>query len=156
MNDVRLPFDAFPQGGRVPLGRPKSGNGSARTGYGLALQHLTGQTECAFCGFNLITSFENWLMLSVDHVVPRAGALKLGIPDCLFEDAFNLVLACSACNGFDNRFVCAVGPVETWTVEEFCNLRDATFPLRFDRIKARREKERALYEARPWVISADN
>jgi hypothetical protein len=44
------------------------------------------------------------LMLQVDHVVPLGVAKSHGVPLDLYEDMFNLVLACAGCNGFDNRY----------------------------------------------------
>jgi hypothetical protein len=87
----------------VLLGRPLTGGG-CRTGYGLALQRMTGQSACAYCGVDLTASYYQWLLMNVDHVVPVAEARFLGIPSDFVEDAINKVLACSGCNLFENRY----------------------------------------------------
>lgn len=147
------PFDSFPKGGAVPLGRPSWGNGTSRTGYGLSLQRLTGQTHCAYCQLDLVGSFQNWLMLSIDHVVPSGQAKLHNIPVKFYEDAINLVLCCSACNGFGNRYACVVvePPVE-WDIESFLRLRDAVFAERTVLIAERRTQERKLFDAKPWLV----
>lgn len=46
--------------------------------------------ECQYCGLDGLTSFENWLVLTIDYVHPRAhgGSRKMD----------NLVTACRPCN----------------------------------------------------------
>ena len=94
------PFFSYPGHGRQPLGRPRDPTGACRSGYGLGLQRLTGQTSCAYCGVSLVDTYAHWLLLSVDHVVPRGEAQRLGVAATLYEDAINLVqpryrLACA-------------------------------------------------------------
>lgn len=146
-----VPFERFPGGGRKLLGRPLFGNGTARTGYGLGLQRMTGQTKCAYCGLSIVESFQNWLMLRVDHVVPGGEARRVGIPPLLYEDAINLVLCCSACNGFGNRFKCHLDCPLHWTTEDFCDLRDRTYEERFAKIEIRRRVELEHFEKSPWL-----
>src|SRR3712207_694537 len=132
------PFDQYPEGGRVLLGWVRGS--SARRAYGRRLQQVTGQSRCTYCGVNLIDDYYRWLLLSVDHVVPAREAVRLGIPNEFSEDLTNLVLSCSACNGFDNQFKIKRAPQSTWTVDEFVALRDQVFAERCPRIVACHER----------------
>lgn len=143
------PFDRSPGGGRQLLGRRKGA--SARRDYGLQLQRATGQSLCTYCGLDLVSDYDHWLLLAVDHVVHTSEALRLGIPLDYAEELINLVLTCSACNGFDNRFTVDLEPRECWTVEEFAAMRDRVFTERLPRIKARQMLERAFFESQPWL-----
>ena len=60
--------------------------------------------SCAYCDVSLVDDYYHWLLMSVDHVVPSSEAKRLGIPVASYEDYINLVLCCSGCNGFGNRF----------------------------------------------------
>jgi hypothetical protein len=144
------PFANYPGHGRQPLGRPRDTTGACRSGYGLGLQRLTGQTACAYCGVSLVDTYEHWLLLSVDHVIPRGEALRLDIPMALYEDAINLVVCCAGCNGFGNRYRCEAPPQAHWTLDEFVALRDHVFADRLQRIAIRRGREAALFSSRPW------
>lgn len=137
---VAAPFSRYPAGGRALLSR--IGGANARREYGRRLQMLTGERMCAYCGFDLYALFENWLLLQVDHVVPTGMARRLGIPVAYTEIAINLVLACAGCNGFDTRYVDAAAPRANWDLDAFLDLRDATFAVRYERIAARRARER--------------
>ncbi len=143
-------FDTYPNAGRALLGRPRDVTGACRSGYGLGLQRLTGQTTCAYCGVSLVDTYHHWLLMSVDHVVPGGEARRLGAPAHYYEDAMNLVLCCAGCNGFGNRYRCAASPQALWTLEEFVALRDAVFADRLARIAVRRIAEVALFDSRPW------
>lgn len=143
-----MPFDAYPHGGQQLLGRLSGG--SARWGYGLRLQRITGQTRCAWCDVDLVANYYRWLLLSVDHVVPTSEAKRLGIPLEFSADSVNHVLACTGCNGFDNRYQGTQLPQETWTLEEFIALRDAVFRERLPRIAQRRARDLEFFESRPW------
>lgn len=145
-----LPFNEFPHNGRQLLGRPAVGTGSSRTGYGLSLQRRTGQKDCAYCGVSLVSDYYRWLLLTVDHVVPAGEARRLGIPTEFYEDAINLVLACSGCNGFLNRYRCTADPSPDWSLRQFVALRDAVFANRFQIIASRRAQEMKLFERKLW------
>lgn len=73
------PFDDYPEGGRVPLGTPRNWN-NCRYGYGLELQQRTAQTRCAYCDVSLVDDYYHWLLMCVDHVVPKGQAAMLNIP----------------------------------------------------------------------------
>jgi hypothetical protein len=123
------PFDLYLHGARVPLGRPKRTD-NCRYGYGLELQQHTGQTRCAYCDVGLVADYYHWLLLSVDHVVPRGQALLLGISTEYTEDFINLVLCCAGCNGFTNRYVVPAtlgSALPSWDLDRFLELRDRVF-----------------------------
>ena len=147
-------FDRYPLGGRTPLGPLRNLTGACRSGYGLELQRMTGESFCAYCGVDLVGDYHRWLLLSVDHVVPAAEARRLGIDARLAEDAINLALCCAGCNGFGNRYRCSAEPRVAWTLEEFLALRDRAFAERSERIAARRAVEVALFESAPWRVVA--
>lgn len=143
-----MPFETYPMGGRELLGSGSGGN--CRHEYGLKLQRLTGQTGCAYCGLSLVDTYEHWLMLSVDHVVPTVTGTLLGIPREWINDFCNTVLCCAACNGFGNRYELPAGSVMPTSLGQFCELRDATFSSRRPLILACHEKERAFFDSKPW------
>jgi hypothetical protein len=89
--------------------------------------------------------------MSIDHVVPRSDALRLNIPVAFAEDAINLVLCCSGCNGFGNRYRSTELHREVWTIDAFLDLRDRIYSERTLLISKRREMERAFFASRPWV-----
>lgn len=51
--------------------------------------------RCQYCGLDGMTSFENYLVLSVDFIMPRARGGK--------KSAQNLVTACRPCNLLKGR-----------------------------------------------------
>lgn len=144
-----LLFGTYPGGGRKLLARRAGDN--CRKGYGLQLQRLTGQTTCAYCGLSLITTYEQWLLMQVDHVVPLGTGKALGIPIEWLEDCSNLVLACAACNSFCNRDKIPPDVTLPATLAEFHDLRDMMFRGRRKRILAAHEKERRFFEGKPWL-----
>ena len=97
-----IPFDEYLGGGRVLLGQVKGAN--CRHEYGLQFIHKTGQTKCAYCGADFGVSYETWLTMALDHVVPVSVCNGLGIRAEWQEDVTNKVLACAACNSFRNRY----------------------------------------------------
>lgn len=135
-----LPFPSYPQGGRTLLGKPRWGDGTARRSYGVKALEWCGY-RCAYCGLDLST-FEGWLQLSIDHVIPQQMQTA-GYPSEWVLDAINLVAACMACNGYFNRDP-VVGEVPA-TLEAFCDIRDRIFSERKARILERRETERAWF-----------
>lgn len=143
-------LDTYSYAGRALLGRPRNLTGACRSGYGLSLQRLTGQTFCAYCGVSLVDTYHHWLLMSVDHVVPGGEARRLGVGAQYYEDAINLVLCCAGCNGFGNRYRCEALARSLWTLDEFLELRDVVFDGRFQRIATRRAAETDLFDSRPW------
>lgn len=143
------PFQDYPLGGVQMLGRiPDSGN--CRRGYGLKLQILTKQTQCAYCGMSLVDTYEHWLLLTIDHVIPTGQGAIVGIPDDWLKDYANAVLCCSACNGFCNRFRLPEGTSRPPDFRGFTELRDEIFRQRMKALIKAHEKERAFYTRNPW------
>jgi hypothetical protein len=137
-----LPFDRYPGAGRSLLGPPPTGDGTARHGYGLQALPWAGY-RCAYCGLDMST-FEGWLQLSIDHVVPQQ-MVGAGYPREWILDAINVVAACGACNGYFNRDPVLGDPPTT--LDGFCALRDRVFVERRERILKRRQVERAWFDA---------
>jgi len=143
-----MPFDQYPEGGKELIGKCAGAN--CRHEYGLKLQRLTGQSACAYCGLNLVDTYEHWLLMSVDHVVPTKAGLAMGIDKTWLEDCCNTVLCCAGCNGFGNRFKLAAAVTLPVDVASFVELRNTTFATRKELILVAREKERDFYSDRPW------
>ena len=97
-----MPFDAYPHRGRRPIGRLAGDN--CRHEYGLRLQKLIGLNKCAYCGLNFVDTYDHWLMMAVDHIVPTHAGKELGITPDWLEDYWNTVLCCSACHEFGNLY----------------------------------------------------
>ncbi len=55
----------------------RNGNSNCRLGYGLPIVKYWGGS-CVYRGINLIEPYENWLNLSVDHVIPNCTLNKWG------------------------------------------------------------------------------
>lgn len=142
-----LPFARYEGGGRAPLGIPPQGDGTARHGYGPPVFAQCGYA-CVYCGLDMRESFESWLQLSVDHVIPRQMRDR-GYETAWIEDISNLVTCCRACNDFGNRFV--VNAPSPTTHEAFLDLRDRVFLERRAAIAAKRMQERAIYKKAPAV-----
>ena len=151
---MQSPFSTYPGGGRKLLGSPRSWD-NCRHGYGLELQRRTGQTACAYCGIDLTNDYYHWLLMAVDHVVPSSVGKLLGIPPTFIGDCLNLVLTCSGCNSFHNRYTPTLADVPSeWTPEAFVKLRDAIFEERAALIEKRRAIEMTFFKSRPWESTA--
>lgn len=143
-----LPFDYYPFLGRRLLGRVSGDN--CRHGYGLKFMQLTRQTKCAYCGLDLVATYENWLTLALDHVVPHNVCLAWGLSEDWREDFSNRILCCTTCNTFGNRYS-PTGLQRPSTLEEFYILRDAIFVERRRNIIDRHRQERTFFERKLWV-----
>jgi hypothetical protein len=142
------PFDSYPHEGRALLGVVRGSN--CRHGYGLQFMQITGQTSCAYCDKDLVCSRETWLNLALDHVVPTSICNGLGLVPDWVDDCANRVLACSACNGFANRFKPLYEVLCPLSLDDFFNLRDRIFAERKSLIRARHEDERTFFNRRMW------
>lgn len=142
-------FDSYPEW-RDDIPQRLHG-AQCRTGYGAELQRLTGQTRCAYCGMDLVDTFDHWLLLTVDHVIPLSTASgKSAKWKPWLASIHNLVIACSACNGFANRFRPEVGgPPQTY--DDFRSVRDRVFVCRKRLVCERRGREHQSYGEKPWV-----
>ena len=143
------PFDTYPGDGQTLL--PRRGGSNTRREDAPRLMRLTNQTSCAYCGVDLVGDYYRWLLTSLDHVVPAGQCKSMGIPDEWSDSFSNLVICCSGCNGFDNRYrIPWQEPAGKWTLASFFALRDRVFEERKLRIMSRRDEEVQLYKMRPW------
>jgi hypothetical protein len=143
------PFDKYPPKWTCESPPPRSG-GNCRHEYGRKLMQETDQRACAYCGLSLVDTYEHWLLMAVDHVVPRKAGNKIGIPSDWLAAWANNVLACSACNTFANRFDFPNGEPCPTSWEAFLKLRDETFHAREQQIRKLQAQERQFYFGRPW------
>ncbi len=148
-NREPLPFDSYPFLGRNLFLRVR-GYGGSRLGYALRHMQHTGQTSCSFCGLDLTSTYENWLTISLDHVVPANICRLLGICDEWTDDHSNRVLCCAACNAFKNKWTPEVPPECPTTLDEFFNMRDAMFIERRSHVRQRHIDERRSFDSKPW------
>jgi hypothetical protein len=141
------PFDSYPQGGQKLLGPPRRGAAVARgaNSYGHPIGDLCGW-KCAYCDADLATTYEAWLNLSVDHVVPRSTGKLLGLPDEWIEDTTNHVACCRTCNEFLNGYRGPGLASEAMTLDGFYRLRDAAFAAKLTLALERHQRERTWYD----------
>jgi len=138
------PFARYARGGSELLGIPAWGDGTARHGYGRPVFAECGY-QCAYCGFEMGAPYENWLNLSVDHVVP-AHLVNAGWPREWVLDRINLVTCCRACNEFLNGYrLTGVPPPPTFA--EFIATRDRVFDEKTGHALKRHAIERERYAA---------
>ena len=142
-----LPFGRYEHGGRQRLGRPRQGDVTARHGYGPPVFEQCGYA-CVYCGLDMRSTFEGWLQLSVDHVIPRQMK-NLGYPADLVEDITNIVTCCRACNDFGNRYTVSTPAPAEGDIEAFYAIRDQVFRDRKAMLLAKREQERTVYARLP-------
>ena len=146
------PFESYPEWLK---NNPRClGGGSSRTGYGLVLQRITKQTECAYCELSMVNTYHHWLHMTVDHVIPGYMAKHEGWREWV-DNANNMVICCSACNGFLNGFRLAADTRPPSTFEEFVARRDSLFSEKKARALKRHEHERCIFEKRPWEKDLD-
>lgn len=138
-----LPFGRYDGAGRQLLGRPPWGDGSSRRGYGVPVFGQCG-TTCVYCGRDLGSTYEAWLGLSVDHVIPGGDGRRLGYPIEWIDDIANLVTCCRACNEFLNGYRVTDPPPAS--VDQFFDLRDRHFIRKREWVITRHAQERAWYE----------
>ena len=134
----RLPFSAYPDGGRRLLGIPKRGDETVRHGYGPPVFRHLG-FRCVYCNYDMGATYESWLQASVDHVVPQ-HAVQVGYHPTWIEDLANLVPCCRACNEFTNAYAIAEPPPTT--EQEFLGVRDRAFAQKRALALASHERER--------------
>jgi len=139
-----LPFTHYPHQGRQLLGRVKGAN--AKHEYGLQFMKVTGQTRCAYCGMDFTASYENWVQMALDHVVPTSAGKVISINPDWLEDSASKVLACMTCNGYDNRFSLSEDKTCLETLEDYFDLRDRVFSERKKRIENRHQEERRFFD----------
>jgi hypothetical protein len=134
-----LPFRKYVGGGRRLLGGLRYG--SCRYDYGPPVFEQCG-TACVYCSQELGDSYERWLNLSVDHVVPVGTPWK-GEAAGWIEDVINCVTACRACNEFLNGYRCKI--LRPKTLAGFIAIRDRVFHEKFRLAGGRHAEEREGY-----------
>lgn len=142
------PFDDYPGAGRTLIGIVRGAN--CRHEYGLEFMRRTGQTRCAYCQADFASSYETWLTMALDHVIPANVCVKWGVAVEWREDCANKVLACASCNSFRNRYKPASGESVPDTLGAFFALRDRVFTERKGLIMKRHQEEKQFFERRPW------
>jgi hypothetical protein len=143
-----LPFDSYPDKGRKLLGLVKGSN--CRQEYGSEFMKRTGQRKCVYCGADLTKTYESWLTIVLDHVVPASVCISALISKEWCEDMSNRALACATCNGFCNHYKPTENIILPLTLEAFYDLRDRIFAERSKLIAERRKDERLFFDQRPW------
>jgi hypothetical protein len=91
------------------------------------------------------SNYEDWLNLSVDHVVPQYLE-KLNWNREWIQDLINLVTCCRACNEFLNGYRMAVDHAPA-ALEDFITLRDRVFLEKQAHVEKRHAVERNRYAA---------
>jgi hypothetical protein len=138
-----LPFDLYRGGGRKLLGVAPGSN--ARHEYCPKLIELNGdQKRCAYCDADLTATYEVWLTMVLDHVIPTTLCKSNNICSEWTWDYSNTVLACAACNGFCNRYKLDINPPPD-TIDAFYDLRDKIFAERKKKIAERHIDERRFF-----------
>ena len=143
------PFDAYPKGGR-DLFHKRPGY-ITRTQDGPVFMQKTGQTKCAYCYADFSKSYDTWVTMVLDHVVPVNICKKLSIPLEWQEDFSNMVLSCATCNGFCNRYSDSEEIVHPLSLAAFYDYRDRIFTDRYKQIAARHIEERTFFDTNPWL-----
>jgi len=142
------PFIDYLHGGYKLIGCVSGSN--CRHGYGRAFMLKTGQTKCAYCSTDFTSSYEIWLTMALDHVVPTSVCQSFNISSEWSEDCSNKVLACSACNSFRNRYNPPKSISIPHTLASFYKLRDFIFLERANLIAQRHAEEKAFFISQPW------
>lgn len=146
------PFDDYPGDGKTLLRKRRGAN--TRREDAPELMSLTGAHTCAFCGeVDFRASYGTWLLVTLDHAVPRGECERLGVPIDMQESFSNAVLACSGCNGLDNRYRAErATPKKVWSLAEFVRFRDRVFEERKPRVLAARQADLNFFASKPWSM----
>ena len=142
--ELSLPFVSYPKDDTELLKSIWVGS-NCRHEYGLKFIQLTHQNCCAYCDRSLTNDYYAWVTMVLDHVVPKSVCEALGIKPEWCWSLANGVLACAACNGFDNRYKLS-SKLQIATFPEFLNLRDDIFIKRKERIQKKHEQEKEFFE----------
>jgi len=138
-----LPFSTYPNR-EDELRKSIWTGGNCRHEYGLKFIQETHQTCCAYCGKPLTESYDAWVTMVIDHVVPVSVCKGLNIQMEFCRSLANMVLACATCNGFDNRYR-LTSERKVSTFREFLVLRDEIFIARRERIQRKHESEKKFF-----------
>ena len=61
---------------------------------------LRAKCKCEYCGIDLFSSCDNYILWEVDHIVPKS----CGISVYDFNDFNNLAISCSQCNWLKSKY----------------------------------------------------
>lgn len=119
--------------------------GAARTGYGREVYDNCG-ASCAYCGQDLNKSYELWINITVDHVIPYEDAKKKWgkVLEPWLDNYVNTVTCCRACNEFLNQYIVEEKKPETH--KEFFKIRDKIFLEKKEMALKRHNEEKKFYE----------
>lgn len=76
-------------------GNPSQYSGESLRGYAYEI-HKRDNFRCVYCGVDGKESFDVWLTLTVDHLLPKGHPHR--------DDADYVVTACAFCNVAENRY----------------------------------------------------
>jgi len=143
------PFERYPEAGGKLLPN-RQGLQSRRVDCAEYIR-LTGITYCVYCRLDF-TIFENWLNMVLDHVIPQSDCARMecsgGIsPQNLTWSYSNAVLACSACNGFCNRFKGEDLGRALESTDDFFALRERYYVQRYEAVRIRRLVEKLWFDS---------
>jgi hypothetical protein len=142
------PFDGYPDWLRD---NPRClGGGNCRTEYGLRLQQITGQRSCVYCGLSLADTYEHWLLLSVEHVLPQQTMSRGPEWKQWVDNVYNLAICCQPCNTLLNGFRLAPEVGAPTTYDGFFALRDAFFSEKKAYVQKWHEAQRRIFDTKPW------
>jgi len=90
--------------------------------------------------------------MEMDHVVPVNICKELGVAFEWTHDCANLVLACGACNRFNNRYRPSVDQICPTSLSEFFDLRDRIFAERKELIANSHQQEREFFLTKVYRV----
>jgi len=148
IDQSNMPFVNYPGGGRELLGVRIKETTRARREKRVQRIFEICKGRCAYCGVDLGNSYESWLYLSVDHVIPKEAAKIWGEEKygAWIYDMSNCVLCCRACNDFSNHYksYCDINPPPK-DESEFFDMRNEIFYAKREHVTKKHREERAWY-----------
>ena len=125
--------------GRIPWSSQ-----SSRRGYGLPVFERSNYT-CLYCKRDLKSTYENWLNISIEHIIPHSTLKVWGADfDIWIDDLSNTGACCRACNGFLTVF--KLSSEAPKSLEEFYDLRDKVYLQKKELALRRHKVERTWFE----------
>ena len=119
---------------------------TCRKGYGLQVFKRHGM-KCMYCDREMGTSYDAWLSISVDHVIPMSVLKKWGQGFAKMVDHVdNCVTCCRSCNEFLTGY--RVDDNAPCSKEEFLSLVDMHLARKREHAQRRHLEEREWYEKR--------
>ena len=141
---IDIPFTNYRNNGKRLLGKPSQNISNCRHGYGLAIikEGTKKNVNCVYCDKRLTDTYDSWLNLSIDHVIPKSVGWYKERNDWV-EDIINMVICCRACNEFLNKY--KVTEAKPENIEEFIKLRDEVFYDKKQMAQGKHKKENDYY-----------